>query len=138
MIKCIAPWVACKLSWRLCNLKGVFGKPKGVMLSHGGILSNCEGAREILEFLTKDDNPIFICNKDVVFDFENESKAYHVQFEIDGLNSDKSFSIFSKITLFDHFHLFRSKNGLPKSSWIVIKIHISRNQIFKPDKILGK
>ena len=30
------------------------------MLSHGGILSNCEGAREILESLTKDDNPIFL------------------------------------------------------------------------------
>ena len=28
---------------------GTTGNPKGVMLSHGGILSNCEGAHEILE-----------------------------------------------------------------------------------------
>mgnify|MGYP001426608998 CR=1 FL=1 len=30
---------------------GTTGNPKGVMLSHGGILSNCEGAQEILETL---------------------------------------------------------------------------------------
>ena len=28
---------------------GTTGNPKGVMLSHGGILSNCEGAQEILD-----------------------------------------------------------------------------------------
>ena len=39
---------------------GTTGNPKGVMLSHGGILSNCEGARKILEYLTKDDNPVFL------------------------------------------------------------------------------
>ena len=39
---------------------GTTGNPKGVMLSHGGILSNCEGARKILESLTKDDHPIFL------------------------------------------------------------------------------
>ena len=32
---------------------GTSGKPKGVLLSHGGILSNCEGAVELLEPLTK-------------------------------------------------------------------------------------
>ena len=30
---------------------GTTGNPKGVMLSHGGILSNCEGAQEILKSL---------------------------------------------------------------------------------------
>ena len=39
---------------------GTTGKPKGVMLSHGGILSNCEGAREILDSLVKDDSPVFL------------------------------------------------------------------------------
>ena len=32
---------------------GTSGNPKGVVLSHGGILSNCEGAVELLEILTK-------------------------------------------------------------------------------------
>ena len=32
---------------------GTSGKPKGVVLSHGGILSNCEGAVELLKPLTK-------------------------------------------------------------------------------------
>jgi len=39
---------------------GTTGNPKGVMLSHGGILSNCEGAKEILESLVKDDSPVFL------------------------------------------------------------------------------
>ena len=39
---------------------GTTGNPKGVMLSHGGILSNCEGAREILESLVKNDPPVFL------------------------------------------------------------------------------
>ena len=32
---------------------GTSGNPKGVILSHGGILSNCEGVVELLETLTK-------------------------------------------------------------------------------------
>ena len=39
---------------------GTTGNPKGVMLSHGGILSNCEGAREILNTLIKDNLPVFL------------------------------------------------------------------------------
>ena len=39
---------------------GTTGNPKGVMLSHGGILSNCEGAREILDTLTKNEPPVFL------------------------------------------------------------------------------
>jgi long-chain acyl-CoA synthetase len=39
---------------------GTTGNPKGVMLSHGGILSNCEGAKEILESLVKEDPPVFL------------------------------------------------------------------------------
>ena len=39
---------------------GTTGNPKGVMLSHGGILSNCEGAEEILKSLTKKDPPVFL------------------------------------------------------------------------------
>ena len=39
---------------------GTTGNPKGVMLSHGGILSNCEGAREILDSLIKEGPPVFL------------------------------------------------------------------------------
>ena len=39
---------------------GTSGNPKGVILSHGGILSNCEGAVELLETLTKKRDPAFL------------------------------------------------------------------------------
>ena len=39
---------------------GTSGNPKGVILSHGGILSNCEGAVELLKTLTKKKDPIFL------------------------------------------------------------------------------
>ncbi len=39
---------------------GTSGNPKGVVLSHGGILSNCEGAVELLETLTKRKDPVFL------------------------------------------------------------------------------
>ena len=39
---------------------GTSGNPKGVMLSHGGILSNCEGAVELIEPLIKKKNPVFL------------------------------------------------------------------------------
>jgi len=39
---------------------GTSGNPKGVVLSHGGILSNCEGAVELLKPLTKKKNPVFL------------------------------------------------------------------------------
>ncbi len=39
---------------------GTSGNPKGVILSHGGILSNCEGALELLQPLIKKKDPIFL------------------------------------------------------------------------------
>jgi len=39
---------------------GTSGNPKGVILSHGGILSNCEGAIELLKPLIKIKDPIFL------------------------------------------------------------------------------
>ena len=39
---------------------GTTGNPKGVMISHGGILSNCEGAQEILKELIKNEEPVFL------------------------------------------------------------------------------
>jgi len=39
---------------------GTTGNPKGVILSHGGILSNCEGAVSLLKPLTKKKKPIFL------------------------------------------------------------------------------
>ena len=39
---------------------GTSGNPKGVVLSHGGILSNCEGAVELLEpLIEKKESNIF-------------------------------------------------------------------------------
>jgi long-chain acyl-CoA synthetase len=39
---------------------GTSGNPKGVVLSHGGILSNCEGAFELIKPLTEKKSPIFL------------------------------------------------------------------------------
>ena len=39
---------------------GTTGNPKGVMLSHGGILSNCKGAQEILNSLVENEKPVFL------------------------------------------------------------------------------
>ena len=39
---------------------GTSGNPKGVVLSHGGILSNCEGAVELLKKLTDKKTPVFL------------------------------------------------------------------------------
>ena len=39
---------------------GTSGKPKGVILSHGGILANCEGALELLNPLIQKKDPIFL------------------------------------------------------------------------------
>ena len=39
---------------------GTSGNPKGVVLSHGGILSNCEGAVELLKILTDKKDPVFL------------------------------------------------------------------------------
>ena len=39
---------------------GTQGNPKGVVLSHGGILSNCEGAIEILKTIIKKDQTRFL------------------------------------------------------------------------------
>ena len=39
---------------------GTSGNPKGVILSHGGILANCEGAFELLKPLIHKKNPVFL------------------------------------------------------------------------------
>ncbi|MBA1338091.1 MAG: long-chain acyl-CoA synthetase [Pelagibacterales bacterium] len=39
---------------------GTSGNPKGVILSHGGILSNCEGALSVLKSLIKKKEPVFL------------------------------------------------------------------------------
>ncbi len=39
---------------------GTSGNPKGVILSHGGILANCEGAYELLQPLIRKKNPVFL------------------------------------------------------------------------------
>ena len=39
---------------------GTGGNPKGVILSHGGILSNCQGALDILKSLTEKKEPVFL------------------------------------------------------------------------------
>ena len=39
---------------------GTSGNPKGVILSHGGILANCEGAYDLLLPLIKKKDPVFL------------------------------------------------------------------------------
>ena len=39
---------------------GTSGNPKGVILSHGGILANCEGAYDLLKPLIKKRDPVFL------------------------------------------------------------------------------
>tara|TARA_Y100000816_G_scaffold230383_1_gene175586 strand:+ start:2042 stop:3724 length:1683 start_codon:yes stop_codon:yes gene_type:complete len=39
---------------------GTSGNPKGVILSHGGILANCEGAYDLLAPLIQKKNPVFL------------------------------------------------------------------------------
>ncbi len=39
---------------------GTSGNPKGVILSHGGILANCEGALELLNPLIQKKDPVFL------------------------------------------------------------------------------
>ena len=39
---------------------GTSGNPKGVVLSHGGILSNCEGAVELIKPLIEKKDPKFL------------------------------------------------------------------------------
>ncbi len=39
---------------------GTSGNPKGVIISHGGILANCEGALDLLNPLLKKKSPIFL------------------------------------------------------------------------------
>ena len=49
-----------KTSACIIYTSGTSGNPKGVILSHGGILSNCEGALELLQPLIKKKDPIFL------------------------------------------------------------------------------
>ena len=55
---------------------GTSGNPKGVVLSHGGILSNCEGAVELLETLIKKKDPVFLTWLPLSHSYEHTVNLY--------------------------------------------------------------
>ncbi len=59
---------------------GTTGNPKGVMLSHGGILSNCEGAQEILVSLVKDKKPVFLTWLPLSHSYEHTVQYVQIMF----------------------------------------------------------
>ena len=59
---------------------GTTGNPKGVMLSHGGILSNCEGAQEVLEPLVKNDEPVFLTWLPLSHSYEHTVQYIQISF----------------------------------------------------------
>ena len=50
---------------------GTSGNPKGVILSHGGILANCEGAYDLLKPLVSKRNPVFLTRLPLSHSYEH-------------------------------------------------------------------
>ncbi len=59
---------------------GTTGNPKGVMLSHGGILSNCEGAQEILNQLVQNSEPTFLTWLPLSHSYEHAVQFVQISF----------------------------------------------------------
>tara|TARA_B100000073_G_scaffold250467_1_gene210722 strand:+ start:86 stop:1783 length:1698 start_codon:yes stop_codon:yes gene_type:complete len=91
---------------------GTTGNPKGVMLSHGGILSNCEGGLEILQTIIKKYKPVFLTWLPLSHSYEHTvqfvqislgAKIYYAE-SLDKLLSNMSISKPSIMTAVPRFY----------------------------------
>ena len=91
---------------------GTTGNPKGVMLSHGGILSNCEGGLEILRTIVQNYKPVFLTWLPLSHSYEHTvqfvqislgAKIYYAE-SLDKLLSNMSISKPSIMTAVPRFY----------------------------------
>ena len=126
---------------------GTTGNPKGVMLSHGGILSNCEGAQEILKSLTKKDPPVFLTWLPLSHSYEHTvqyvqillgAKIYYVE-SLEKLLPNMSIAKPTIMTAVPRFYQnLYSKISLNFSKQKGIKKKLIENTILLGIKILNK
>ncbi len=126
---------------------GTTGNPKGVMLSHGGILSNCEGAQEILKSLTKKDPPVFLTWLPLSHSYEHTvqyvqillgAKIYYAE-SLEKLLPNMSISKPTIMTAVPRFYQnLYSKISLNFSKQKGIKKRLIKNTILLGIKILNK
>ena len=125
---------------------GTTGNPKGVMLSHGGILSNCEGAQEILDSLVKNRKPVFLTWLPLSHSYEHTvqyvqillgAKVYYAE-SLEKLLSNMAFARPTIMTAVPRFYQnlyskiffnFSKQKGLKKK--IDRKYYFTWNQKFK-------
>jgi len=126
---------------------GTTGNPKGVMLSHGGILSNCEGAQEILKSLTKKNPPVFLTWLPLSHSYEHTVQYVQILlgskvFYAESLEKLLSNMVIAKPTIMTAVPRFYqnlySKISLNFSKQKGIKKYLITNTILLGAKILNK
>jgi len=128
---------------------GTTGNPKGVMLSHGGILSNCEGAVEILDSILKNlenDGPVFLTWLPLSHSYEHTvqfvqislgAKVYYAE-SLEKLISNMSIAKPTIMTAVPRFYQnLYSKISLNFSKQKGVKKNLIQNTIILGTKILN-
>ena len=126
---------------------GTTGNPKGVMLSHGGILSNCEGAQVILESLIEKDPPVFLTWLPLSHSYEHTvqyvqilfgSKVFYAE-SLEKLLSNMAIAKPTIMTAVPRFYQnLYSKISLNFSKQKGLKKYLITNTILLGTKILNK
>ena len=126
---------------------GTSGTPKGVILSHGGILSNCEGALDLLKPLIKKKDPIFLTWLPLSHSYEHTvqfiqiilgARVYYAE-SLEKLLSNMSMAKPTIMTAVPRFYqnLFNKINGnIKKQSGF--KKYLINKTIYLGKKILKK